>query len=200
MRRFVFYFSLLLFCIQTSLQLKAETPKACECPLSNLSLKTCEAYEIIFKGLVLEVKACGHKPGEALFEVQELYKGNARKQFKVLFDCESDCAYLFKPGEEWIIYSRYRQVNIAQMDWCSRSRRFFRNDREDYYAATYGNSYEEEYAFLRKELGLHRLLANDQGASQGRNLVPDTNQSVIILLVSIAGLLLFYYLFKRFLK
>jgi len=174
--------------------------KPCQCPVTNLSKAECDKYEVILRGKILEVNNCGDKPGEATVEVLELFKGNAYKKFKLLFRCEGDCFYQFRPGEEWIIYSRYRQVNTAMMDFCSRSRRWFRNDREDYYTATNGNDYEDELKFLRQELGLHRLLAEDHSNDPSRNKVPNTNQTVLILLISLGVILLFYYLFSRFVK
>lgn len=173
---------------------------ACQCPVTTLNLNECEKYEVIFKGKVLSVKTCANKPGEALFEVEELFKGFAEKKFKVLFDCKAECFYEFKPGEEWIIYSRYKQVNTAQMDYCSRSRRYFNNSKEDYYLPTSGIDYEDELLFLRKELGLHRLVENKNTNDFTRNALPDTRQTVLVLLVSIAAIVLFYFIFTRLVK
>ncbi len=166
---------------------------ACQCPGSELNLKETEKYEVIFRAKVLEVKTCENKPGEAVFEVLELYKGNAELHFKVLFDCHDPCYYEFRAGEEWIIYSRYKQVNTACMDYCSRSRKLFSNSKEDYYTVSNGNEYEEELHFLRKNLGLHRLVENDNSNDFSRNRIPNTNQAVIILLVSMAAIVGFYF-------
>src|SRR6202012_4784485 len=87
--------------------------KACQCPLTTLSMEECNKYEIIFKGKILSVVNCDHKFGEAVFEIEELYKGNTPQTFKVLFECKVECAMAFTPGEEWIIYSRYKQVDNA---------------------------------------------------------------------------------------
>lgn len=173
---------------------------ACQCPPSELSLKECDKYEIIFKGKVISVKACGSTFGEAMFEVDELYKGNATKNFKVLFECVGECSGNFNVGEEWIIYSRYKQIDNAKMDWCSRSRKFFRNENEDFYTVNYGNDYYDEAKFLKEKLGLHRCLSDNKYEVQGRNTRPDFNQMVIILLVSMGAMILFYYLFNKFIK
>ncbi len=173
---------------------------ACQCPVTVMSLQECEKYEVIFRGKVVSVTLCNNKPGEAFMEVLELYKGNAEHKFKILFNCSEDCFYEFKPGEEWIIYSRYKQVNTALMDYCSRSRRYFNNPKQDYYTATSGNDYEDEIKFLREKLGLHRLIENKQNQDYSRNSLPNSTQSVVILLVSIAALLLFYFIFSRYLK
>jgi hypothetical protein len=174
--------------------------KACQCPLTQLGLEECNKYEIIFKGKIISVVECGSKPGEAIFEIEELYKGNATKEFKVLFECKGECAQKFLVGEEWIIYSRYKQINNAMMDWCSRSRKYFRNDKEDFYATTYGNDYYDEVKFLRENLGLHRLLAEDKTQSENRNKKPDISETVLILVCSLLAIILFYFLFNKFFR
>jgi len=173
---------------------------ACQCPLTKLSMDECAKYEIIFKGRILRVVDCDHKFGEAIFEVEELYKGNATKEFKVLFECGVECAQKFNPGEEWIIYSRYKQIDNAKMDWCSRSRKFFKVDKEDFYTVTYGNDYYDELKFLREKLGVHRLLVEHKSQIAERNQRPDTNQMIIILVLSIVSLVVFYYLFNKFFR
>lgn len=174
---------------------------SCQCPLSNLSLDECGKYELIFRGKIKSSSGCTDKKGEAVFEVLELYKGNTPMSFNVVYDCGVECAQTFNPGEEWIIYTNYRQVNNAKMDWCSRSRKHFNNDKEDYYMVTYGNSYDDELEFLRKNLGLHRLLKNNPGATTTeRNIRPSNAQMIIMVLVSIGAVLLFYYLFNKFFR
>jgi hypothetical protein len=172
---------------------------ACTCPPTYLSRVECDKYELIFRGTVKKVTACELRPGEAIFEVLELYKGNATPEFKVLFPCKDPCARLFQPGEEWIIYTRYKQIDNAEMNWCSRSRKHFSADKEDYYAVIYGNDYLDELNFLRKELGIHRLLQKKE-VSQNRNERPGTLEAGLILLASLAGLILFYYLFNKFFR
>lgn len=173
---------------------------ACQCPITALSLETCNAYEIIFKGKLKSVKPCGDRYGEALFEVNELYKGNITQTFTVLFECNQECAQTFAPGEEWIIYTKYKQVSNALMDWCSRSRKFFSNTKEDFYTVTYGNDYYDEAKFLREKLGLHRFLKQKQDLSEKRNLQPSQTQSIILVICSFGGIILFYWLFNRFFK
>jgi hypothetical protein len=174
--------------------------KACQCPFTSLSLDECAKYELIFRGKVISSAGCIDKQGEAVFEILELYKGNTPMSFNVVYECGVECAQSFTAGEEWIIYTNYRQISNAKMDWCSRSRKYFKNDKEDYYAVTYGNSYEEELAFLRKNLGTHKLLKEQPGKNEERNIRPSTLQSAIMVLISIGAIVLFYYLFKRFLK
>lgn len=173
------------------------TGLACTCPLTTLSLEETAKYELIFKGTVTSVRDCGDRFGEAVFKVDEVYKGNVTEAFSVLFECDDPCAKKFQSGEEWIIYSNHRQLNNAKMDWCSRSRKFFSNDKEDYYMATYGNDYYDEVKFLREKLGLHRLLVPQNNAADQRNILPDIRQSIIILVSSLLVIIVFYILFRR---
>lgn len=177
-----------------------KTSTACQCPLTRLGKAECNKYEIIFRGKVISVAPCDHKPGVAMFEIQDLYKGNLTKTFKVIFNCDDECASKFNVGEEWIIYTRFKQIDNAFMDWCSRSRRFIKNQKEDFYAVTYGNSYDDEVKFLQDSLGLHRTMREQVTASQHRNQLPTPNESIVILICSILAILLFYYLFNKFLK
>jgi hypothetical protein len=178
----------------------SEYALACQCPPTSLSMEETEKYEVIFRGTIQKVTPCGDRPGEALFRIEELYKGNAEARFAVQFDCDDECAVGFKEGEEWIIYSRYRQVNVARMDWCSRSRKFFRHEREDFYKVNYGNDYFEELRFLREKLGLHRVIEKKDQQDGHRNRLPDMRSAILLVLVSVAGILLFYYLFRRFFR
>jgi hypothetical protein len=173
---------------------------ACQCPLTTLSVAECNKYEIIFKGRIDSVRTCENNFGEAFFIVSELYKGNVTERFKVLFECKVPCAMEFKAGEEWIIYTNYKQIGNGKMDWCSRSRKYFKNLKEDYYAETYGNDYDDEVKFLRTNLGLHRVVAENKNASENRNIRPSTNQMILILVCSLLAIILFYWLFNKFFK
>ncbi len=174
--------------------------QACQCPPTKLSLEECDKYEIIFKGKIVSVKDCGNKFGEAIFEVEELYKGNATKQFEVLFECQVACAQQFYAGDEWIIYSKYKQLENAMMDWCSRSRKYIKNEKEDFYTLNYGNDYDDEVKFLREKLGNHRLLLQTTTRVEERNKLPNTNEIILILISSIAAIILFYFLFNKLVK
>jgi hypothetical protein len=173
---------------------------ACQCPITILGVEECDKYELIFKGKIKLVKTCGERYGEAVFELDELYKGNASKQFTVLFTCDDVCAQKFQEGEEWIVYTRYKQINNALMDWCSRSRKYFANSKEDFYAVTYGNDYYDELKFLREKLGLHRFIKKEMTAEEKRNRQPTKNQTIIMLICSLGAILLFYWLFNRYFK
>jgi hypothetical protein len=180
--------------------LNAGRAAACQCPVTDLSLQECAKYQVIFRGVVDSVKACGDRPGEAYFRILELYKGSIPDGFTVVFDCSSDCAAGFNPGEEWIIYTNHRQVTNGRMDWCSRSRKYIKNPKEDLYRENTGVDYFEEAEFLEKNLGLYRPLSSNKVSAENRNIRPDKTQTIVILFVSMAAILLFYWLFNKFFK
>lgn len=194
MKGLLTYFSILLFLLLSLSSI------ACQCPLTSLSKGECEKYEVIFKGKVVSVKACDNNFGEAVFEISELYKGLTTKEFKVLFECGVECSREFSVGQEWIIYGNYKQVNNVKMDWCSRSRKYFKIDKEDYYTSTYGNDYHDEEKFLRENLGLHRFLSDKKTSTEFRNKRPSKTETIIILICSLAAVILFYWLFNKFFK
>jgi hypothetical protein len=169
---------------------------ACQCPQTQLTLAETEKYEIIFRGTVAKAKTCDEGFGEAIFKIDELFKGAVADSFLVLFEC-GECATGFKAGEEWIIYTRFKQISNAKMDWCSRSRKFFTHDKEDFFKVNSGVDYFDELNFLRKNLGLHRVLVQKENAAGNRNLLPQKNEFIIILLCSLAGIVLFYFLFRK---
>ena len=191
-KKFSYTFLILFFIVQHS--------PACQCPNTTLSLQECNKYEIIFKGKIISVRDCNNNFGEAVFEVEELYKGNATKQFKVLFECGGSCDMKFLAGEEWVIYSKYKQLKNAMMDWCSRSRKYFKNEKLDFYTVNYGNDYFTELKFLRENLGLHRVVVEKVQASENRNIRPSSTQMVITLLVSLVVMILFFWLFNKYFK
>lgn len=177
-----------------------KTGNACQCPFTVLSLNECARYEVIFRGVVESNTDCIDKKGIAVFKILELYKGNSFEAFKVAYDCNVPCAMKFNVGEEWIIYTRYKQVDKGALDWCSRSRKYFKNEKEDFYTVTYGNTYDDELSFLRTKLGFHALLKNNPYEKTQRNIIPSRAQLIITLLISLVSIVLFYYFFNKYFK
>ncbi len=118
----------------------------------------------------------------------------------VFFDCNTECTQAFNAGEEWIIYTVYKQIDNAKMDWCSRSRKFIKNVKEDFYVLNLGNTYDEELGFLRKSLGNHSFIKEKINQEEKRNELPSRKQLIIYLCLGLVGILIFYYLFKKFVK
>lgn len=184
----IFYFSLQIALL------------ACDCPFSKLGMAECNKYEIIFRGRIKSLLVSDSKFSEAIYEISELYKGNATKLFKVLYSNTEECSQALVVGQEWIIYANYKQLNNAKLDWCSRSRRAFNNAKEDFYTITFGNDYDDEIKFLQQNLGIHRFLSGSIKQNGNRNQLPNNQQSIFIALFSVFALILFYYLFNKFFK
>lgn len=156
-------------------------------------------YEIIFKGSIKSIKLDKVR-SEAIFTISELYKGVIAQDFKVLFNDEDPCKLQLRVGDEWIIYTTYYQVDKAKLDFCSRSRYYIKNIKEDFFLETTGISYDEELRYLQSNLGLHKLLKENPNKVENRNIIPNSNQLIIYLLVSIAGVVIFYILINKLFK
>ena len=174
--------------------------EACQCPVTILNEKEIAKYELIFKGKIKSVKLSEGANSEAVFQVEELYKGNSTPEFKVLFDKLDECKIDLNAGEEWIIYTNYIQIDKAKLDFCSRSRKYIKNIKEDFYAVTTGISYDEELRYLQTSLGLHKLLKENLNKVENRNQIPTQTEFIYILIFSILGIILFYWLIRKFLK
>lgn len=174
--------------------------QACQCPSTVLSLEECAKYEIIFAGKVESVKPSDNKYSEVEFTVLELYKGSIKERFTILFDSKDPCAQQFRAGEEWIIYSRFKQVTNGVMEWCSRSRKYFTIAKQDFYTENLGNDYDTEIQFLRQKLGEHRPVSAKKEASNHTNEKPSLTQTIIILIVSMSFMILFYWFFGKYFK
>lgn len=172
---------------------------ACQCPLSQLNEKELNKYDIIFKGTIKSIKLNKEK-SEAIFSVSELYKGLIAQDFKIIFNDEDVCKLELRIGDEWILYTSYYQVDNAKLDFCSRSRKFIKNIKEDFFAETTGLSYDEELRYLQSKLGLHKVLKNNPNRVENRNIIPNTNQLIIYLIGSIVGLVFFYFLINKLFK
>jgi hypothetical protein len=172
---------------------------ACQCPLTALNEAETNKYDIVFKGKITSVKLSKER-SEALFTIQELYKGPIGETFTILFNDADECKLELQAGDEWIIYANFRQVNNAQLDFCSRSRKFFKNAKEDFFAVTTGISYDEEMKYLQRKLGLHTCLKSNPNMSENRNIIPSSGQFIIFIVCSIIGVIVFYWLVNKFLK
>lgn len=177
----------------------AFTAKACQCPFTSLSAEECDKYELIFKGRISSVQLNGSK-SFAMFTVEELYKGNTASTFKVIFNDTDPCKIEMRPNDEWIIYCNYYQVESAKLDFCSRSRKFIKNIKEDFFYSTTNVTYDEEMRFLQNTLGLHKLRKEEVNQAGNRNQIPNRRQFAITLVCSLLAIILFYWLFNKFFK
>ena len=176
---------------------------ACDCPPTPKLDKTyTDGYAFIFKGGVKSVTQCNDGIAKAHFVLQELYKGKSTKEIDVYFDCGKDCPMSFNAGETWIIYSNYAQVGKPDVSLCSRSRKLVDNEiriQTDFVPTDY--SFEQEAEWLRTSLGLQGFLKeNDSSMLSHRNELPSRSNALLLIGISLGGLLLLYFVFKKFIK
>jgi len=176
---------------------------ACDCPPAPRLDKTyTEGYALIFKGSVKSVTPCKDAISKAHFVLQELYKGKSTKEIDVYFDCGKDCPMVFNAGETWIIYSNYAQVGKPDVSLCSRSRKLVDNEvqiQSNYIPSDY--SFGQEAEWLRTNLGTHEVLKENSNAFLShRNELPSRSNALLLIGISLGGLLLLYYVFKKFIK
>lgn len=176
----------------------------CDCPafppLGKDLIDYTNPKQVVFKGKVMSVGPCDEL-GTCSFEVQELYSGKSTRHITAVYDCSSSCMMNFAPGEEWIIYAEYLQVEKIKIEFCSRSRKIQKTNNEEIDRIAYGCSTSEELEWLRKNAGIktigedniNRLLAH-------KNEKPSPAAKIVLLVVSIAVLSLFLIIFKKFLK
>ena len=174
--------------------------RACDCPSDSLSEKRIQSYEFIFTGKVVAVSGCD-KNAHVTFEIQELFKGKSFKSASLEFDCLSDCQMSFSPGEEWIIYSNYVSYGTGKIEFCSLSRKKMSSSENDFYTLSHGLDFESERKKLLSLFGTQEFNIADPKAEMHHELIhPDRFQFVIYLAGGLAGLLLIYFLGKKFLK
>ena len=175
---------------------------ACKCAaLPKLDVDYCKYYDLIFKGVVVSLGKC-NEINKAHFKLNELYKGVSPEEIDVYFDCSSDCAMNFNVGEEWIIYSNYIQLGKPKIDFCSRCRKRIQNENilETEFIHT-DITYSQEQEFLMSKLGLHHfLLTTNNSELSHQNIKPNRLTTIILLTISISVFVVFYYLFKKFIK
>jgi hypothetical protein len=176
---------------------------ACDCgtfnPLSKEIFKNNKKL-IVFKGKVLNIGTCD-KIASCNFEVSELFFGNSTKVITAFYDCESDCAMNFNPGEEWLIYGEYVQLEKIKIEFCSRSRKINNLASADFEKVSYGMNTTDELTWLRSNIGLKNTRQDIMQRDAGhRNEQPDTSTKIILIIVSISVMVLFLLFSKRFFK
>lgn len=175
------------------------TAQACQCPVTALNVTELAKYDIIFSGKIVRVQLSGER-SQAYFAVSELYKGLVAKDFMLLFNNNDNCKLELVAGDEWIVYANYYQIDNAKLDFCSRSRKFFKNSTQDFFETITGVTYGEELQFLQTKLGLHKPLKENPNRVENRNILPNTNQMIIGFMSSLIGLLFFYWIFNKVFK
>ncbi|HTL81135.1 MAG TPA: hypothetical protein VL651_05500 [Bacteroidia bacterium] len=173
---------------------------ACTCDDEPLTVAELAKYDLIFTGKVVAVSGCS-KESQVKFLITKLYKGKAFESTEIQFDCTSDCSLSFAPDQTWIIYATYFEYGKAVVHFCSLSRMKIDDMANDHYAQERKLSFDEELSFLEKNLGVQPFNVIKVEDTQHHELLhPTPWQTILLLIASLAGLGVFYYVVKRMLK
>lgn len=176
---------------------------ACSCAEPNgvATKANTDKYDVVFLGNVDSVAVCQGK-SIAYMQVGELFKGTFARQIPVYFDCSSSCQLSFSKGETWLVYADFFKYGKLETRFCSRSRKFFEREEEDYYKTNNQMRFREELDFLRAHFSGPTTAGNTaEVLDTGRELIkPKGTRLISILLFSLLGFGVIYYLLKRLLK
>jgi hypothetical protein len=179
------------------------TAKACKCAeLKPLSKESLDRYELIFSGKVAAVSACTEEGrGTVRFIIDSLFRGKSYAECDVQFDCASSCAMSFAPGERWTIYATYLKYGSPEVILCSHSRKIPAAGTSDFVTDMRGASYAVEAQWLAKNLGIIPLNEEKKEIMKPRELLhPERTGMIWLLGGGIVGVLILFFVLKRFLK
>ena len=176
----------------------------CECPpLPDLDKNERKKYDLVFTGTVDSIAACDGQSA-VYFSIEELYVGRATttKQIKIYFDCSTSCEMMFAKAEKWLIYAKYSKYAHPEVEFCSRSRKYFTDATKDYYIVSSKLTFEDEIEFLRKNVGVIDLQNENNSTVQlQRELIkPKGTAPLFLLIFSLVSIGVIYFLLKKFLK
>ena len=176
---------------------------SCECPsIIKISPESIKQYDVIFRGRVDSVLSKGNKDN-VWFTIQESFKGTLNKSTAVYYDNSTSCQMKMDKGDEWLIYAEYANFGKIEVNVCSRSRKYFAEEANDFYIANNGMPYADELLFLKTNIGVSPLAENDptKAIQIQRELIhPSQTQMLYWLLASLVGFFVIYFLFKKFVK
>lgn len=182
----------------------SKTILACECPtLQPISKELCSNYNVIFLGKVDSVSSANEKDiNTAYFTINELYKGNIQQQVKVNFDAASECMMSFQKNDEWLMYCVFERFDELNADMCGHSRKLFPDALQDYYQLAALRTFEEEKEYLKLILSIQPFAQNDELNQQQVDFRPHNDQpsgtnKLLLLLVSLAAMLIVYFLTRK---
>jgi hypothetical protein len=184
----VCYFSIALF-------VKSQN---CNCiPLGPFTANDTSANAVIFQADINSVEVIDGV-GKASVTVYELYKGQVDKNIQLQFASTDTCPFPILAGERWLIYGEYFQVKSILVNACGRSRKYFRDLKADFNTLNTGQTFDEEVYAIAAITGI-KAIAESQ--LSGRELIkPKGNTLIFLILFSLIGFLMIWFILKRFLK
>lgn len=196
MRILAAFFFLLVFA-------RAAGQQPCDCQIAGkASAYNTSLYDLIFLGRVDSVSECAEQ-ATVWFTVSAVYKGEVLKRMPVIYDCSSACKFSFAKGQEWLMYTDYEKYGEAHADVCSRSRRRISNPVLDMYLVSSGQTFEEELAFIDETYHRGQPVEMREGLQpipDRKNEIPKGWTPLWLIFLSAGGLLLAYFLVRRFWK
>lgn len=169
---------------------------ACQCGSPEpLKITSLSVYDVIFYGKVVEISEECTEQSKVVFEIQEQYFGDVEKAQEVIYDCSSECGMAFSVGDEWIIYAQRNNYLETIVSLCSRSRKFFESENEDFYQYSLGNTFQEELTFLQSNFEVNQSF--DEGLKPLKYEKVPVNYIPWLLGSSMLFMLIGYIVFKR---
>ncbi len=186
-------------------------PCNCETTLPKISKEQTDAYTIVFSGYI---KRLIHQGADnyAEFVVEKPYKGLVPRDIKISYDAVTSCKMPFFPDDQWLIYAKLDSVNKKWMaNFCERSRKFPEPDETDEYTIYSGITLTEELKFLELNYSSGQIVGQDTLTmiQEEKKIVIDSRreqdygtprQKLILLICSLAGMIIIYFIIRKFLK
>ncbi len=137
----------------------------------------------------------------AKFSVSQLFKGSCAKEVTIYFDKKNECNLKMNAGEDWIIYANYKQLQKPYVEYCSRSRKNVINTNKNIESQYIKSdlTVDAESELLQQQLGQQNFSAQAQEDNRHSNIIPGFSQRIVLILVSIVGFVLIYFLLNKFL-
>lgn len=194
------FFLLGLFALHFSFFIAQNT---CNCEETKLSFSKnyISQQQLIFRGKTTGVEA-GEDYNKAHFSVTQLFKGNCPKEVTVYFDKRSECNLKIAPGEDWLIYANFKQIQKPYVEYCSRSRKNVINTNKnvDLQYIKSDLTVDAECDLLAQQLGRQSLEKQNEADNRHSNIIPGFWQRIVLILLSIVGFVVIYFLLNKFLK
>lgn len=176
---------------------------ACTCKESELLFtgNYIKQHALIFRGKTVSVEK-GEDFAKAHFIVSQLFKGSCPKEITVYFDKKSECGLKMAAGEDWLIYANFKQLQKPFVEYCSRSRKNVVNTNKNVEIQYIKSdlSVDAESEKLVTQLGAQKFAAQSEEDNRHSNVIPNFTQRIVLILASIVGFVLIYFLLNKFLK
>jgi len=183
----------------------------CETNLPKISKEETDKYSLIFTGYIRRL--IHQENGDfAEFTVDIPYKGLVPRDIKVSYDNVTSCKMPFYEGDQWLIYARRDSITkIWSVNYCERNRKFPEGDEIDNYTVYSGITLKEELNFLARNYSTGQVVGQDTITmiEDEKKIVIDARrdmdhgtprQRIILLICSLAGMIIIYFIIRRFLK